>query len=226
MVSKIEWDRIRAVVFDVDGTLYNQTKVRVQMAKELFTYYMKNPGRKKELRILYEFRKQREGMIRKVNVNLEETQYRIVAERMKVTYDEVYHIVVRWMYNEPLRYVYRYKYGWVDYVIQKLYEKSIKMAFYSDYPLKEKLEVLNIECDNVFCSTDRVIDELKPSLKGLMVIAEKLELESAGILIIGDRDDRDGEGARMAHMPYIIFPKYKIKEAIMKGVLSHFAERF
>jgi FMN phosphatase YigB (HAD superfamily) len=37
VTSGVDWDRIRGVVFDVDGTLYDQRKLRLLMITEMLT---------------------------------------------------------------------------------------------------------------------------------------------------------------------------------------------
>lgn len=50
----------RTVIFDMDGTLYFQSPVRLCMAVSLGLYYMIHPYKIKELMVLKKFRKMRE----------------------------------------------------------------------------------------------------------------------------------------------------------------------
>ena len=76
----------------------------------------------------------------------------------------------------------------------------------SDYPTERKLKALNMETVLSFSSLDSCIDRLKPDPKGLLHICRCWKLLPGECLVIGDRDDRDGEAARRAGMNYIIVP--------------------
>jgi len=53
-------------------------------------------------------------------------------------------------------------------------------------------------------ATDVEVGRLKPDPKGLIVAASSLNTPVKECLFIGDRDDKDGECARRAGMPYLI----------------------
>jgi FMN phosphatase YigB (HAD superfamily) len=63
---------------------------------------------------------------------------------------------------------------------------------------------LSLEVDVMVSSTDAEVDRLKPDPKGLILAASKLKTPLKECLFIGDRDDKDGECARRAGMPYLI----------------------
>ena len=44
LTQAIDWTRTKAVIFDVDGTLYAQSKLRHRMLYDLLGYYTRGPG--------------------------------------------------------------------------------------------------------------------------------------------------------------------------------------
>ena len=65
----------KAVIFDVDGTLYDQRKLRLCMVREMFNCVLWQPGRIAELRILWLFRRMREKLAAEASFDLESQQY-------------------------------------------------------------------------------------------------------------------------------------------------------
>ena len=58
----------------------------------------------------------------------------------------------------------------------------------------------------VFSSMDDEIHAVKPNPNGILYILQKFGIEKSTCLVIGDRDDRDGEAARRAGVDYLILP--------------------
>lgn len=65
----------KAAIFDVDGTLYDQRKLRLFMVRDMFNCVLRQPGRISELRILWLFRKMREKHAVDAASDLESWQY-------------------------------------------------------------------------------------------------------------------------------------------------------
>lgn len=200
--------RYQAVIFDVDGTLYFQPRLRFYMACRLLSFYALHPLRLKELYILRKYRQARElwneEMSDRNSELLEEDQYRYVAEKCNSSQSEVASIVHLWIHEIPLAYLTRCKDIELSRLIRELREHSILTAAYSDYPLAAKLEALHIEMDYLFCSTDAEIGCMKPDPAGMQVILDRLKLPPSDVLMIGDRYEKDGIAAINKGMDYII----------------------
>ncbi len=80
----VAWDNFKAVIFDTDGTLYDQRKLRLHMFVTLLTYYLPRPWRLRKLAILRKFRKLREENYDATPENLAETQYEWCAAAANV----------------------------------------------------------------------------------------------------------------------------------------------
>ena len=59
-MRSIRWDQIQGVIFDLDGTLYSQPRMRMLMVKDMLLYYMLHPASIGQVRILFHFRRIRE----------------------------------------------------------------------------------------------------------------------------------------------------------------------
>ena len=80
----------------------------------------------------------------------------------------------------------------------------------SDYPADEKIHAMGLEADLVIAATDKRVNALKPDPAGLRFIAEYFKTDIRDIVLIGDREDTDGEAARRINMQSIIINKEKI----------------
>ncbi|GMO22225.1 MAG: HAD family hydrolase [Termitinemataceae bacterium] len=92
--------------------------------------------------------------------------------------------------------------------IQYLKKSNIPVAVYSDYPCtKERMEAIGLPCDVSKIPQDLLFGmdsfgAFKPSARPFRSIAKILNVPCEKVLVIGDRDDTDGEGARAAGMQF------------------------
>jgi len=195
---------VKAIIFDLDGTLYDQKKLRRFMVLNMVRYILTNPAGVMDLKILSDFRKAREKNAHFLCGNIEIMQFEWGANKSRVSVEKVRKIVKDWMFIRPLQYLSACCYPEVTDLFALLKKKNIRTAIFSEYPALEKLNALNLKPDIIVCSTEADIDRLKPDPKGLFVAASKLGVPIEQCLFIGDRDDKDGECARRAGMPYLI----------------------
>jgi phosphoglycolate phosphatase/putative hydrolase of the HAD superfamily len=197
----------KVVIFDVDGTLYDQTKLRKRIIWEILKFSVLHPNCLFDFKILWDFRKIREKNLSMRVSDIESQQYVCGAQVSRVPPEKVRQVVREWMFEKPLRYLPACRYQGVLEIFSYLRKKNIHTGIFSDYPVRDKLRVLGLSPDVLVCATDREVDRLKPDPKGLLVAAEKLRTPVERCLFVGDRDDRDGECARRAGMPYVIIDK-------------------
>jgi phosphoglycolate phosphatase/putative hydrolase of the HAD superfamily len=197
----------KAFIFDVDGTLYDQSRLRLFMLLEVITFLALHPLRAKDFKILLDFRKNRELNEFDLSGDIDNQQYLMVAQRSGVTPKRVRHLVQNWMFERPLKYLPRCLYPGVLKLFSNLQERNISIGVFSDYPSQSKLDVLGLSADVTVCSADKEVDFLKPNPKGLLITAKKLGVPIYECLFIGDRDDKDGECARRAGMRCLILDK-------------------
>ncbi|GJL69816.1 MAG: phosphoglycolate phosphatase [Nitrospirales bacterium] len=206
--------QIRAVLLDIDGTLYHQQALRGLMAFELSTAPFSLGSIREALgvwRILKCFREGRESLraMEDPRVSLVSLQYSLVAERVCVTSREVEIIVREWMYRRPLKYlkICRRR-GMVEF-FQLAAEMGLRTGVFSDYPVREKLQELGIPVPLTveLCGTDPEINAFKPNPKGFLYACHLWNLDPGEVLYVGDRHDVDACGAKAAGMPYVIFSR-------------------
>ena len=166
----MNWKTIGLVIFDVDGTLYNQSQFRKKMLRTLLLYFLIHPWKIYDLKILSDFRFMRELHEGEEVHDLEKEQYCWSADKSGVSSSRVIRVVEKWIFQEPLNFLSDFIFDGVLEFVKTLEQYGIKIAFYSDYPADKKLQVLGIRSYPSFSSTDSEINTLKPHPKGINMI--------------------------------------------------------
>lgn len=203
MIS-VDWQRVRLVVFDIDGTLYDQRCLRRKMIAELLQHCLRHPGDWKLLRLIDRFRRTRERLAEEEVQGVEELQYRRPAADLGMESQVVREMLEDWMLHRPLKHLRRCRYDWVDRFFAALRERGKTIVVLSDYPAGQKLEALGLEADILVSAVDPEVDRLKPHPAGLTRVLDLAHVSPREGLLIGDRDDRDGESARRVGMAYLL----------------------
>ena len=201
------------IIFDLDGTLYDLVKLRRLLLRKLLISCITFRMRLLDFRIIAYFRKQRELRKSYSSDRLLEEQYDQCAKYLGIPPERVKRTIDTYMFNFPLQFLKLTKYKGVDSLFTRLRSKKIKIAIYSDYPVKDKLNALGLSADAAFCSTDASIGQMKPSSKALRFICADMCCNPENTVFIGDRNDTDGEGARLAGIRFILLER----KAAMSG---------
>lgn len=199
----LDWTTIDLVVFDMDGTLYRQRRLRRRMLAEIAI----ETARTRSLRlphVLNIFRHCRETLGDGEAGDFITRQYALPATRCGCSPDEVRAIVEEWIERRPLRHLSRYRYPGILSLFDALSRAGKKLAILSDYPADTKLSALGLKADIVADATAPEIGRLKPHPAGLHHILSSTGVSPQRALMIGDRDDRDGEAARRAGVRVLI----------------------
>jgi putative hydrolase of the HAD superfamily len=200
----IDRHQIKAVIFDVDGTLYSLKKLYDRMHWELFKYYLSHPTKILDIWILHNFIQARERNTSVLALDLETAQYEWAVHASRMPLVRVQQVVQRWIFDTPLNYLYDCRYPEMIELFLGLVDRGIPTAIFSDYPSQAKLACLGLSPQCIVSSTDKGVNRLKPNPKGLQAVVDKLGMGIQDCLFIGDRDDRDGECARRLGMHYLI----------------------
>ena len=88
--------------------------------------------------------------------------------------------------------------------MQTLRESGIVVAALSDYPAADKLAALELDADLQVSAVDPEVDRLKPHPRGLQRVLDLAGVSGDQSVMIGDRDERDGECARRAGTHWLI----------------------
>jgi HAD superfamily hydrolase (TIGR01549 family) len=211
MALDFEGHRIEAVLFDVDGTLYTQPRLRMLMMAELAMLPIHSRSIRRTglvWRVLRQFRKDRERLRSSSDARapLEQMQYALTAERLGCSMAQVRSIVEEWIDRRPLRHLRSCRRPGLLQFVDHLVAHGVRVGAFSDYPVDEKLKALDVgaACSLRVCATDREVDAFKPSPKGFLRACARWQLPPRAVLYIGDRSDVDGLGARSAGMLCVI----------------------
>ncbi len=212
--------RIRAVVFDLDGTLYDQRTLRRKMALRLVIQVLRFRMGATELKIIRQFRKEREKHPGYSSAQLDAEQYQWCAEALGIAPNQVKTCIEQWMYRFPLKLLRSTRYPNAELFLHALHACGIKRIIYSDYPVEAKMNALQLPSDGQFCSTTAPLHQLKPSKTNLDTICQLLNCLPEECLYVGDRDDTDGQGARSAGMPFILVDTHEARKGIFYKKLT------
>lgn len=216
----------KAVIFDLDGTLYYQKPFRIRMLLYLIGYALAHPSGVKDIFLIQKYRQIREnwdeieqkGSYRE-DMDLDSRQFAYVAGIKRVSPERVRNAVRLFMLEAPPKLLPAYRDDVIAALIDKLHEKGVKVVVYSDYPVKDKLEALAVKADACFTSADEAIGCMKPDPKGLGIILKTLGISAEEAIMIGDRYEKDGLAAKRNNMDYIIVSASK-KERNKKDMLK------
>jgi len=203
--------RVRAVLFDLDGTLYRQTPMRALMALELATLALSRPLQAPvSWRVLSEFRKAQEALRGSQSDRGAAAQLELAARRTGMSVEQVETIVVEWMMERPLKHLPRCRAEGLLPLLDFLNHRGIKLGVFSDYPPDLKLKALGVggRFSVVLCSTDSDIGAFKPHPRGFLAASARWQMDPSDVLVVGDRPEADAAGAAAAGMPCVIIGKY------------------
>jgi len=197
------WDNRDLVVFDVDGTLYNQARLRKRMLLSLLLDAMRSCSFT-TMKILRDFRACRESLARTSPDDFIERQFAETAALSRRPIEEVKAIVREWIDRRPLPYLAACRYPGIGALFEGLRQTGRLIAILSDYPAVEKLAALALEADIVVSATDVDVKSLKPDPAGLVKILRTTGIPAERALMVGDRFDRDWAIAERVGMDAII----------------------
>lgn len=206
-MSGINWSHKKVVIFDVDGTLYIQKKLRLIMWSKLIQFYIFRPLLWHELLILQRFRHLRKKLANDNCQNLEKVQFEVVARSLRIKEEKVKKLIDKWIFKFPLPYLKETIFDGVKDFFSLLKQNGVKIAIFSDYPANEKLASMGLNADLVISATDPFIDKLKPNSTAIDYIQDFFRVKKNEMVLLGDRDELDGQAARNAGIEYIIIPK-------------------
>lgn len=195
LLTAADWKSVRLVAFDVDGTLYRQRPLRLQMAFELLMYAL----RKRDLltpRVLRNYRRIRDRLGEQEAVDFMRPLLAETASACGTSEDQVRSIVAEWIERRPLRHLARCRYCGLVELFTALRRKGMSIGVLSDYAATAKLRALDLEVDYVVCAEDSGIGMLKPNPKGLVALIGAADATPETTVLIGDRPERDGLAAR------------------------------
>jgi beta-phosphoglucomutase-like phosphatase (HAD superfamily) len=201
---------LKAIIFDLDGTLYRQAPLRRKVMLRLARAFLSHPlAGIKTLRVLGAYRHAQETLRQKPGVgavDLADAQIALACEHAHV--DRVFAVgcVQRWMEREPLAYLARYMPPRLLECLARARSLGMQLAVLSDYPAEAKLAALGLTdyFEVVQSAQSPAIGVFKPDPRGLQVTMQLLDVQPTECLYVGDRADVDGGAALAAGVPCFI----------------------
>lgn len=193
----MDWDCIDLVVFDVDGTLYDQRALRIRMAWELCLHTLSTLDFTAP-QILSTYRKLREKI---GGEEIEDFETELIGKTAAATgksTHKVRAVVEEWIELRPLSHLSAFRFAGLVELFGGLKRKGKSVGIFSDYPAVAKLAALGLAADFVVSAGDAGVNRLKPHPRGLEVLMKMARAAPANTILIGDRGDRDGLAARRA----------------------------
>lgn len=196
---QLDLEGIRAVVFDVDGTLFDKSRLPLHLvlADPLYMFVLNNERKaRKTLSGVYfgDERTYYETLYGKVAI-----LSHLSAKRVKWWYDHRYMPAM----IKVLKKHYKLR-PWVSELLPALKEKGIKVAVYSDYGcIEERLATLGFQREWADVVADAPkMGGLKPCKESLLAVCRQLGVDPSETLMVGDKDETDGESARRCGMRF------------------------
>ncbi|MEJ7930650.1 HAD family hydrolase [Ramlibacter sp. AN1015] len=193
----LDWSRIDLVVFDVDGTLYDQQRLRRAMLARLLLDAARTRSLH-TLRVLRAFREVRETLGDEGAADFLQLQYGRTAQQLGCEPEQVRALAAEWMEQRPLHLLAACRLPHVDRLFAGLRSAGKHIAVFSDYPAAAKLEALGLQAHPVVCAGDAECTRLKPDPAGLLAILRRTGVPPGRAVLIGDRFDRDAAAAERA----------------------------
>ena len=185
------------VVFDVDGTLYDQSKLRRKMGRMLLANCLTKGGFS-TIQILRSYRKWREDLADGEVEAFEGVLTKRLADRYKRSEADISQLVSSWMEVKPLPFLRECRFPGVEAVFARIRQAGKRIGILSDYPAHDKLAALGLEADVIVSARDEEVDILKPNPRGLLRIMALAGADAGATVMVGDRAERDGEIGRRA----------------------------
>lgn len=195
-------DQYDAWLLDLDGTLYRPGPVKRMMTLELLVSGWP------VIQTLRRFRQEHEILRETLNDPVDDPftlQIGNTADAVGRSPQSVLRTVQEWMIERPLKWIRRNTRHALVSKVKDYKAAGGKLAVVSDYPASRKLQsVLNMpEVDVVVANGEPGgPPRLKPHPDGYLEAARRLGVSPERCLVIGDRDDADGEAARRAGMAF------------------------
>jgi HAD superfamily hydrolase (TIGR01549 family) len=201
--------KIKAFIFDVDGTLYQQGKLHKLIIIRIIKYFFTNPVSAIEaiVSILsYRYSLEKLRSMKSIDGLLVEKQLEIASDVCFLKINKIKHHIVRWMEIEPFNLFHKAKYPFSDLFFSEAKKRGYKLAVLSDYPINNKLVALGWKYlfDMELSSQDININKLKPNPDGMNHIINMFGLTPEEVIYVGDRYDIDTETAYNAGVECII----------------------
>jgi len=211
--TPIDSGTLKAIVFDIDGTLYRQGPLRRAMLFRLVAAHAVRPLEGwQTMKALQAYRHAQERLRgAPCDGDVAAAQLQLACEGSRLARAIVAERVDRWMEREPLAILGQYVQPGLAEFLDACRVRGIRMGTLSDYPGTGKLRALGVAeyFDVNLCAQAPEIGVFKPDPRGLQVALERLGAGPRETLYVGDRADVDAVAAEAAGVPCAIISSAK-----------------
>jgi HAD superfamily hydrolase (TIGR01549 family) len=200
-------DGIRALVFDLDGTLYRHAPLRRAMAARMLLAFCRRPlDGSQALRAVSAYRRAQEQIrgesCQIASHDLSARQLQFAARNSGLAEEAVLRHVRRWMEEAPLPLLGRFERAGLRSLLDRASARGLRLGLFSDYPPEAKLAALGAAeyFSVVSCAQSPEVGRFKPDPAGILFVARRLGVTPDQTLYVGDRPDIDWPAARAADM--------------------------
>lgn len=193
----------KLVIFDVDGTLYDQSRLRRAMAVRLLSHVAMT-GNISTLKALKAYRHTREIAADAEQPDFENEAIAAAASAGKMSEDQAREVVAEWMHQRPLPLLARCRYAGVVELFADLRKRGTLIGILSDHPAEAKIAAMGLEADAIAFAGGDGVPLQKPDPGGLQYLMGKTDASPRETILIGDRLDRDGEAGRRIGIDVLI----------------------
>ena len=186
----------KAIIFDLDGTLYDKSGLARRLVMSQFL-----KGGLWMLKREREVRKELRGR----HYESEDAFYEAFFSRFPRPES-----ARRWYFEtympdmvRILRSHYRVA-SWVETIVEELRPHASKLVVFSDYGfVREKLQAIGFKLDWADALFDApALGGLKPCKESFEGVCREIDAQPCECLMVGDREDTDGDGARSVGMAF------------------------
>jgi FMN phosphatase YigB (HAD superfamily) len=143
-----DWNGVDLVVFDVDGTLYDQRSLRLRMTRDMIF----RAARERSLVIMFvirTYRRIRERLGDEETADFERILIAETASSVGCSKEFVGSVVAEWIDRRPLRHLPACRYPGLQELFIGLRRRGKTIGILSDYPAREKMLALGLDADVV-----------------------------------------------------------------------------
>ncbi|MBB6482242.1 HAD family hydrolase [Spirochaeta isovalerica] len=183
---------VKAVAFDIDGTLYPNWKMQLNSVP----FFAFHPL------LIYKFGEIRKEIRKRDNIeDFYAVQAQLLGETLRISADRAKEIIDDVFYTRWERTFSRIKpYGNVKMVIESIRAMGLKTAVLSDFPIGRKLEYFGLEnLWDVELSSEET-GYLKPHKRPFEVLSERLGVSPKEVIYVGNSYSYDVTGSKSAGM--------------------------
>ncbi len=177
---------VQCVIFDVDGTLYDQSALRRRIIPRIAAAYCTRPATGlRVIRALQAYRAAHEQLRNQAFSS--DLQIAAAARQCGETSENVRAIVEEWFERAPLALLPSCTYPGLAELLQLLTGNEIRCGVFSDYPAEAKLQAMGLRqyFSEVVCAAD--VARQKPDPAGIRAVAKLMGAAPGRTLYVGDR---------------------------------------